>query len=244
MTVIRQNIHNQAIREEFLNGVVLLDQEMTGISSADLLQFLQNNNIPLSMSGINQELSTYDLFVFWHVVAMSIPMPPGNGAHSAPIFLPWHRMYLIRLEEELQRVLGNSEFGLPYWDWAEDGEIMPPMNQWRNPLWGSDALGESRGSVRSGILSSMQVRLEQVGGTLWSIQGRPIRRQAGRDISSLPNLADRNTAISETEYDSPQWGRSAIGHRNRLEGWLNGPQLHNRVHVWVGGDMGPGTFTK
>ncbi|WP_257349261.1 tyrosinase family protein [Pseudalkalibacillus decolorationis] len=25
--------------------------------------------------------------------------------------------------------------------------------------------------------------------------------------------------------------------RNYLEGFINGPQLHNRVHVWIGGDM-------
>ena len=29
--------------------------------------------------------------------------------------------------------------------------------------------------------------------------------------------------------------------RNVLEGWWRGPRLHNVVHVWVGGSMGPGT---
>ena len=30
-------------------------------------------------------------------------------------------------------------------------------------------------------------------------------------------------------------GSTTKGFRNGLEGWINGPQLHNRVHVWVGG---------
>jgi len=54
--------------------------------------------------GINEEVSTWDLFVLWH-------------------FLPWHRMFLIRLEEQLQRVTNDAETALPYWDWAAGGEL-------------------------------------------------------------------------------------------------------------------------
>ncbi|MGH7311126.1 MAG: tyrosinase family protein, partial [Candidatus Rokuibacteriota bacterium] len=32
---------------------------------------------------------------------------------------------------------------------------------------------------------------------------------------------------------------SSDGFRNRLEGWNPELGLHNRVHVWVGGDMSP-----
>ena len=38
-----------------------------------------------------------------------------------------------------------------------------------------------------------------------------------------------------TPYDAPPWDTSSAGFRNRLE------TLHNRVHVWVGGDMLPST---
>ena len=47
--------------------------------------------------------------------------------------------------------------------------------------------------------------------------------------------------MDETSYDRAPWDSTVISHRNVLEGWINGPQLHNRVHVWVGGDMLPGT---
>ena len=241
MAAIREDISNQQSRDEFLQGVVLLDQELSGISTPQLRDFLANNNISLQIRGIDQELSTYDLFVFWHVAAMSIPLSPGNAAHSGPIFLPWHRMYLIRFEEELQRVLNNPNFGLPYWDWAQDGEIRPVSNQFQTSLWSDSALGDARGSVRSGQLGNFRVRLDQLRGTLWSIEPRYIRRNAGRDVNSLPTFRDVETSLNEGSYDLSPWDQSVSGHRNRLEGWINGPQLHNRVHVWVGGDMSPGT---
>ena len=242
MAGIRENIlASSEARDGFLRGVVLLDQERPGINSRDVFQFLQRNVPGLRMRGITQNLSTYDLFVLWHVVAMSFPMPPGNAAHSGPIFLPWHRMYLIRLEQQLQRVLGNNDFGLPYWDWAADGEL-PIVEQWRAQLWTQEYLGESRNRVRSGELDDMRVRLWQnMRGVLWSINERPIERAAGLDARSLPRQRDVGAALQETLYDQDPWSQSAIGHRNRLEGWPRGPQLHNRIHVWIGGDMGPGT---
>ena len=42
-------------------------------------------------------------------------------------------------------------------------------------------------------------------------------------------------------YDISPWDRNSEGFRNELEGWPNGPIVHNRVHVWIGGDMGPAT---
>ncbi|BFO21634.1 hypothetical protein SHKM778_80220 [Streptomyces sp. KM77-8] len=36
----------------------------------------------------------------------------------APSFLPWHRRFLLDLEEALRRV--DSEVTLPYWDWTRD----------------------------------------------------------------------------------------------------------------------------
>ena len=51
---------------------------------------------------------------------------------------------------------------------------------------------------------------------------------------------------SQTDYDSDDWDSASPGFRNVVEGWSFSPPtagsgLHNRVHVWIGGDMGPGT---
>ena len=47
--------------------------------------------------------------------------PPNicNGfccPHGDPNFLPWHRLYMTQMEEELGEAL-------PYWDWTEDGNL-------------------------------------------------------------------------------------------------------------------------
>ena len=245
MTGVRENILvSTTVRDQFLEGMRLLDQPNSGVMASDLFNFLRNNNLPLRMRGIEQELSVYDIFVFWHVLAMSIPLSVGNAAHSGPIFLPWHRMYLIRLEEFLQQALGDPDFGMPYWDWASDGEL-PASQQWRTDLWSPDYIGEARGSVRSGAVADMRVRLVQdsFSGDLVSVTPRPIQRAAGQDfrVPDLPTLADQQQALLQPVYDQPPWNQQVFSHRNILEGWINGPQLHNRVHVWIGGDMGPGT---
>jgi len=243
--VRREVMASPSARNDYLRGVVLLDQERPGMTTRQAEQALRRLGVPLRMSGIDQALSTYDLFVLWHVAAMSLSLPPGNAAHSGPIFLPWHRMYLIRLEQELQRVLGKSDFGLPYWDWAAHGEL-PVHEQWRTALWTSDHLGEARGDVVSGEARHVRVRLWQhpATGVLHSIPGRPVQRACGMEPNwpNLPRSRDVTWCLDQMDYDRPDWSDNVPGgHRNRLEGWVNGPQLHNRVHVWIGGDMSPGT---
>ena len=36
--------------------------------------------------------------------------------HGASTFLPWHRLYMVNMEEMLEEAL-------PYWDWTEDTQI-------------------------------------------------------------------------------------------------------------------------
>lgn len=244
MTVVRENILvSPQIKDKFLQAIVALDEPNSGIMASDLANFLRAN-LPIRMRGIEQELSRYDIFVFWHMVAMFIPLPPGNAAHSGPIFLPWHRMYLIRLEEMCQDALGDPDFALPYWDWAADGDL-PRREQWRNDLWSQDYLGEARGAVRSGELEKMRVRIafDLQTGTFVSMEPRRLEREAGLDgdAPTLPTKSDEDAAKAFDVYDRQPWDSSVRAHRNVLEGWINGPQLHNRVHVWVGGDMAPPT---
>ena len=244
----RSNIlANTSVRDDFLDGVLALDDAGSGIMASEAYQFLQNNFPNVNMAGIEQELSYYDLFALWHVVAMSVRDSVGrNAAHRGPMFLPWHRTFMILLEEWIGIVTGNSDFGLPYWDWAADGELAEGQ-QWRTVLWTDDYLGESRNAVFSGRVGDMRVRLWQDDvGTLWSVNPRRIERDAGRDSDpsnrSLPTQSDVTIAMNENAYDVfPYTTSSSGGHRNRLEGWIAVPQLHNLVHVWIGGDMSPGT---
>lgn len=233
-------------RDAFLQACVALNEAGSGLTAADVYGTIRGINPQFRMEGINQELSYWDLLVLWHWTAMGLTLSVGNAAHSGPVFLPWHRMYLILLERWMRIVLDDPDFGLPYWDWAGDGEL-PRELQWRTDLWTGDFIGEARGEVTSGTLGRMRVHLEGGSSTrLRSVPPRPIRRNAGADplpaFRTLPVRSQVTMALNEPFYDRPPWAAgNTDGHRNRLEGWVDGPGLHNRVHVWVGGDMGPGT---
>ena len=227
---------------DYIAAVLRLNAPASRLRTSDLQNYVGARNLPVRIRGIDQPLSTYDIFVFWHVLAMSLGFSVGNAAHQGPIFLPWHRMYLIRFEEALRRVTGTPNFALPYWDWAADGELTGAA-QVTAPIWNNSHLGSSRGFVTTGPLANFRVRLVQDASTgdLVSINPRPLRRDAGAGTRRLPRKADVAVALAPAIYDAPPWSIAAIGHRNRNEGWLNGPQMHNRVHVWVGGDMSPGS---
>ena len=119
MAVIRHNIlKNAAARDAYVRGVMLLKNEFPGPTTASL-------GIP----GPSQSVSTWDLFVVWHHTAMMTMTPPTqnsrNAAHRGPVFPAWHRFMLYQLELNLQRVINDDIFGLPYWDWAADGKLPP-----------------------------------------------------------------------------------------------------------------------
>jgi tyrosinase len=247
MAAVRKNILSDiAVRDKFIRGVQLLKQENSGRTTADL-----------GIGGPVQPIGTYDLFTVWHHLTMMQLTPPGNAvgrnaAHRGPVFLPWHRVMLLLFEQNLQRVLADSTFGLPYWDWAKDGDL-PTAQQKTAPLWKANCLGGQGNPVQTGPFAfrpndpnSWRVRIAaNVQGNL-TIVNRGLRRSFGTSgIGTLPKTLNVNNALSLTPYDKANWDTAAAGFRNRLEGWNSEgplePWLHNRVHVWVGGDMGPST---
>ena len=246
MTATRRNIvTNQAARDDFVQGVNRLKQEPTGLTTNDL-------GIPSRPGVGNQQLSTYDLFVIWHVTAMNEATPPGanrNAAHMGPSFLPWHRWLLILLEAQLQRVLGDENFGLPYWDWAADGQVSVSQQPSR-PVWSAACMGGD-GRLSDRVVTTgpfratgaFRVRVEtDSAGRMWATD-RPLRRRFGsRFGTGLPRRANVTAALSQASYNMVPWDPTSGGFRNQLEGWApasTAPSLHNLVHVWIGGDMGP-----
>jgi tyrosinase len=72
---------------------------------------------------------------------------------------------------------------------------------------------------------------------------RPASGRSLAGIAGLPTKAQTTAAVAMSPYDAPPWNVSSSGFRNRAEGWqgADAPALHNRVHVWIGGDMSPST---
>jgi tyrosinase len=233
MSAIRRNVLQDAqARGEFVRGLKLLQREI-----------------------IEDSLSTYDFFVIWHHQAMMIPTPVTQGrrnaAHVGPVFLPWHRFFLIVLEQQLQRVLENPDFGLPYWAWHVDGD-RAPEEQKSADVWGAECLGGEGDPVSTGPFAfdpadpeSWYVRIQPtIAGGLVTVR-RGLRREFGSGPAwdRLPTSADVLDAMSKASYDEAPWlDSSQTTFRNLLEGWGEGSaRLHNLVHMWVGGDMGPST---
>ena len=165
----------------------------------------------------------YDQYVTEHVQAMA-------WAHRGPAFFPWHRAFLRRLEVDLQKI--DASVFLPYWNWSVDSS---PVSS----IWGADLMGgngrPSDGRVMTGPFAF------GAGNWTLSVGSDPdLRRRFGVGISTLPAAADVSAALGVTPYDVSPWNlSSAGGFRNTAEGWIAGPQMHNRVHVWVGGTMMP-----
>lgn len=230
---VRSNIlTNTTARDQYIQGALLLKQEFLGPTT-------QNFGI----AGPSVPVSTWDLFVIWHHVAMMTFTPATqsdrNAAHRGPVFLPWHRWMMLLLEFQFQRVLGDANFGLPYWDWAGGGEA---------GIFAADCMGGSGSPISSGafrptVPTPFLVKVvANSAGTLVQAN-RGLRRQLN-SAPSLPTRAQTEAVLGLTTYDASPWSTVSSGMRNRLEGWQPfdpNSNLHNRVHVWVSGDMGPST---
>ncbi|WP_298770214.1 tyrosinase family protein [uncultured Shewanella sp.] len=185
--------------------------------------------------GQEGQFSLYDFFVFWHHRAMMLSTPPEqmrrNAAHSGPVFLPWHRYMLLRLERMLGEAINDADFRLPYWDWSEDADNMS-----ESLIWSGDYLGQF-------MDERWAIRLDQnaFGSTPFP---RPLSRPMRRFLGQWPNVEIGNKATlralihSESQYDVPPYNESVFSFRNLLEGWVGDNRLHNNIHLSVGGRDG------
>lgn len=164
----------------------------------------------------------YDQYVADHMGAML-------DAHRGPAFFPWHREFLRRFELALQKI--DAGVTLPYWDWTVDQS--PTSSLWDPSFLGGNGR-PSDGQVTTGPFAFA------TGNWTLVYDGPVLRRRFGVSAPALPTAMDVTNALAETVYDVPPYSlASPSGFRNRMEGWISGPQLHNLVHVWVGGSMGP-----
>lgn len=202
----------------------------------------------LGLKENNSVGNKYNQYVQWHTEAALLRTPSGaarTAAHAGPAFLAWHREFIRRFELDLQTIVPG--IGLPYWDWAADAALADPKT---SPMWASDFMGgdgdASDGSyvVKTGAFAyGKWVIIDENGNPTKYGDGKytgALKRRLGEAISTLPKQKDVDAALNLVPYDEPPWDKTASsGHRNRLEGYISAPQLHNRVHRWVGGSMRP-----
>jgi hypothetical protein len=195
---------------------------------------------------------SYDTFIHrHHMTMMTATTLAGEGsspnirnvAHRGPAFGPWHRYFLRELELLLQSK--RPMVTLPYWDWSADA-----ANPFQAPLWNTDPTkriyiggdGTGPNGTITGPFAHWVALLESTGVAMLTPRSFPgIIRQFGN--GHLPTPANVTHAVNDfPTYDTAPWSTSSSGSfRNQLEGWAGADALHNTVHVWVGGDMSPGT---
>ena len=216
-------------------------------------------------SPFDPELSYYDQFVAWHLSLY----PCGMGhemirPHGGPMFLPWHRLFLLFFENALREVSGKP-ITVPYWDWADPAST-PAV--FADDFMGGDGDPNDGFAVTSGPFrkDAWTLRVHPVG-LQWSASATPnITRRFGSfpvpGFSSLPTPEDVTFVLERPRYDVAPYDATSdpnLSFRNALEGFwqktgparipagamvcgpdgvmmaASGPGMHNLVHTWVGG---------
>ena len=129
-------------------------------------------------------------------------------------FLPWHRVYLVKFEEMLNKVMKQEEnedysIAVPYWDWVVDQDI-PKMFQ-TDPIFSPSF--------------DVDIYLWRDAGVppiLTTFNNFKVKRFPRTDPEvELPTQEEMDLIKRETEYP-------------RFSLFLEGSP-HNTVHMWVGG---------
>jgi tyrosinase len=171
----------------------------------------------------------YDALVQIHFDRMTADGGGQRVGHQSPSFLPWHRRYLLDFERRLQAI--NPAVTVPYWNWTIDRT--PTASLWNADFLGGDGRAGDRRVVTGPFAYStgrwpLTVRVDS----------RPyLVRSMGMETPTLPTAAQLATVLQKTPYDTAPWTESStVGFRAALEGFGT-PNLHNMVHVWMGGHM-------
>ena len=197
-------------------------------------------------AGPGKGFSVYDQFIAIHAAVMDAESPLNGGiarnlGHDGPVFLPWHREFLLRIQKALSAV--DESVVLPYWDWtARDATF--------ERLFADDFLGATPATtaiqpVASGYFmsaaptGSARPAWWPATATGWTLPadlqvanwGAALHRGVG-GVTRLPTADEIEEVVRLGTYREFSSVLEAGAHR------VPDPlPTHNDVHAWVGGHM-------
>ena len=152
-------------------------------------------------------------------------------AHQGTGFATWHRLYLLWLEREIQREIGDHEFRIPYWDWRYPDH--------REELYGTKKLGVNvDGIVQGDLFDDWKIRCwESLEGKTFPIKicnpnapnpetlrRCPFPKKCEKDDPNWPSFDDITKAVMIDPYDASPYGVFVLdtqrkSFRNFMEGF-------------------------
>ncbi|MEE6459133.1 hypothetical protein FKM82_000552 [Ascaphus truei] len=210
-----------------------------------------------------QNISIYEFFVWTHFYSVSKAfLGPDQGSlggidfsHEGPAFLTWHRYHLLQLERDMQDMLQDPSFALPYWNFAIGGNECDICT---DDLMGAKSNFEANMLSPNSIFSRWRVvcqyveDYESLGTICNSTTGDPIRRNPGGNtarpmVQKLPEPQDVALCLEVNLFDTPPFfSNSTESFRNSIEGYSEPAgkydsavrSLHNLAHLFLNGTGG------
>eukprot|EP00731_Ephydatia_muelleri_P031307 Em0022g821a len=136
----------------------------------------------------------------------------GSGIHTQPYFLPWHRWFILSLENLLRKI--DCRVTVPYWDWSLESQVWTNSIVWKSECgFGGDGDQALNGSVKSGPFKQPE----------WKAPNGQILTREFNGV--LPDCA----VVAMTQ-------RMGVSQFNTWHGRLQS-NLHDAVHCNIGGTM-------
>lgn len=142
----------------------------------------------------------------------------GTGIHGINFFLPWHRWYILALENLLRQI--NCQITVPYWDWS-----LEPLT-WQNSIvWsaqcglGGDGVAANGNAVGTGPFRQ----------GVWELTPSANNNNGGDLRRNFNGQVPDCASIAETQ-------RLGVGQFNAWHPFISST-LHDSVHCRIGGTM-------
>jgi hypothetical protein len=141
-------------------------------------------------------------------------------------FLPWHRLYMVQLEELMEPWLAGTNLGLPYWNWSGDWETLPDLweginspikdsyafsSRWSSSnCQGSDKDYSQRIKEESRKKDPLYKKISKISSSIQTTLGQQDFKQFSKSLSSNHNNIHRGLGctmapVQTAAYDPIFW---------------------------------------